>query len=468
MSLKQHNCMKQWNNKGFSLVELLVSIAMLAIIVIPVFSNIVLASRTNYRSREMQQVVDLGDDIMEGLKAEASIEDIAKQFVYNSSYNVKFDIASSQTVSSEQTCELKKEGSTFTKATQNSISYNAANDTFEFQAKDKSVGEGRVYYFGIKDLKIGQNKYDAVITCDAEQYSKNEEDESEEAKINDVEIPIISSIATDKNAVISQGYSDNYAITTLTQRYNEWFNSTYTPGSGVTNTVTNKEIEQDMRRTFKINIDYNATSKKYIVTAGIQYKLKSLIPESETDYNTYSVDHLFYDQFDSLENVYLFYSPKLSSREETGLKPFQDDVVINNNLEKLQKNHLGIYIVEQEFSGTEAEKASYEAAYDANMSKYKLQISYKDTTSGTFTTEEEKTQPVTQLVINVGEKSGVPVESIVDTAIVSSYKVTKSFDLIKEAAKDRIYNMKVELYESSKEHYNKGKLVLTLDSTKEE
>lgn len=468
MRLKLHKCKKQLNNKGFSLVELLVSIAMLAIIVIPIFSNIVLASRTNFRSREMQQVADLGDDIMEGLKAEPSIKDIAKQFVYNSNHDVEFDIASSQSVSSAQTCELKKEGTSFSRATKNSVSYNATNDSFDFLPKDKSAGENRIYYFGITDLKIGQQKYDAVITCDAEQYSKSDGDASAEKKINDIQIPIISSIATEKNAVISQGYSDNYAITTLTQRYNEWFNSRYTPGSGVINTVTNKEIEKDMRRTFNIDVQYNATSNKYIVTAGIQYKLQSLIPESETDYNTYSVDHLFYDQFDSLENIYLFYSPKLSSRDVTGSKPFQDNVVITNNLEKSQKENLGVYVVEQEFSGTEAEKTSYEAAYDGNMAKYKLNINYKDTTSGTFTAEELATQPVTQLIIDVGEKSGVSVDTIVEANVTSTYKVTKSYDLIKEAAKDRLYNMKVELYESSAGHYNKGKLVLTLDSTKEE
>ena len=55
------------NNKGFSLIELLVAVALFAIIVIPVMSTFITSMRLNQKSRKMMIAYDLGQTIMEDI-----------------------------------------------------------------------------------------------------------------------------------------------------------------------------------------------------------------------------------------------------------------------------------------------------------------------------------------------------------------------------------------------------------------
>lgn len=67
------------NNSGFSLVELLIAVVILAIIVIPLMRMFVSSTTINVRSRNTLRATTVAQDIMEGLKA-YNIEELQAQF----------------------------------------------------------------------------------------------------------------------------------------------------------------------------------------------------------------------------------------------------------------------------------------------------------------------------------------------------------------------------------------------------
>ena len=70
---------KQNKDAGFSLVELLIAVVILAIIVIPLMNLFVSSNRINIKSRQTLRATTVAQDIMEGLKA-YNIEEIRAQF----------------------------------------------------------------------------------------------------------------------------------------------------------------------------------------------------------------------------------------------------------------------------------------------------------------------------------------------------------------------------------------------------
>jgi len=64
---------------GFSLLELLIAVIILAIIVIPLLNMFLSSNRINVKSRQTLRATTLAQDIMEGLKA-YDIEELQAQF----------------------------------------------------------------------------------------------------------------------------------------------------------------------------------------------------------------------------------------------------------------------------------------------------------------------------------------------------------------------------------------------------
>lgn len=67
------------NNKGVSLVELLVAISIFSIVVVVIYQGFVLAAKTNSKAKIQYKATSLAQNVMEGLKAE-SLNEILHQF----------------------------------------------------------------------------------------------------------------------------------------------------------------------------------------------------------------------------------------------------------------------------------------------------------------------------------------------------------------------------------------------------
>lgn len=133
------------DNQGFSLVELIISIAILVIIMIPLMNNFYQSMVMNKKADNIQKQTSLAANIMEGLKT-LDMENTIDQFTGAD----PFDIL---TIGSGNPMVLKPVGGVY----QEETDYNTL------------TGQG-IYYFGINNIKIEGTAYDAFIKMNAADY----------------------------------------------------------------------------------------------------------------------------------------------------------------------------------------------------------------------------------------------------------------------------------------------------------
>lgn len=133
------------DNQGFSLVELIISIAILVIIMIPLMNNFYQSMVMNKKAENIQKQTNLATNIMEGLKT-VDMEDTIDQFTGVDSFDIL-------TIGSGDPRVLKPLGGSY----QEETDYNAL------------TGQA-TYYFAINDIKIEGTAYDALIKMNAADY----------------------------------------------------------------------------------------------------------------------------------------------------------------------------------------------------------------------------------------------------------------------------------------------------------
>ena len=149
-------------NAGFSLVELLIAVTILAIIVIPLLHMFVTSTRINVKSRQTLRATTVAQDIMEGLKA-YNLEEVRTQFslpdgTISSDFfypTEGFYIVNSKMIQGgvREIKELET----------------PRDDEGNFVNPDDDDNE--IYYFGIENLKLQGGEYDALIRLDASTYT---------------------------------------------------------------------------------------------------------------------------------------------------------------------------------------------------------------------------------------------------------------------------------------------------------
>lgn len=129
-------------NAGFSLVELLIAVVILAIIVIPLLNLFLSSHKLNIRSRQTLRATTVAQDIMEGLKA-YDIEELKEQFNNPADgFYVIDDKLIKGTVAEETAREVDPSG-------------------------NPAPG---LYYFSMSKLNMQGSEYDALIMVDARGY----------------------------------------------------------------------------------------------------------------------------------------------------------------------------------------------------------------------------------------------------------------------------------------------------------
>lgn len=142
------------SNSGFSLVELLIAVTILAIIVIPLLHMFITSTKINVKSRQTLRATTVAQDIMEGLKA-YTLEEVRSQFeppegAEGSGYHYPTDgfyVIDSSMIQGgvRELTELEHEGE-------------------------------EIYYFGIENIKLQGGEYDALIELDASTYGSKAEE----------------------------------------------------------------------------------------------------------------------------------------------------------------------------------------------------------------------------------------------------------------------------------------------------
>ena len=156
---------KELNNQGFSFVEVLISILILALLATPLLKQFVTIYKVNQKSDRIQTDTFLAQNILEDIKAKSFLE-IKEEYADTTGY---VDVPN------------------------------------------------EVYYFAKKGIENNNKRYDALITLDASAYRvENPTDPSgEKIGYNTFHMPIIADINIPKNILAIESYETELAIAAL-------------------------------------------------------------------------------------------------------------------------------------------------------------------------------------------------------------------------------------------------------------
>jgi prepilin-type N-terminal cleavage/methylation domain-containing protein len=352
------------DNQGFSLVEVLVAVVILAIIVVPFLNAFMVSTKTNAKSKNILKATTIAQNILEGLKA-ADIEDIALEFNYP---NTGFTIFDESYIPLSVGESLKNHVREYEKTiTGGNIFYQPAVSSESIDGSESVKRAGTTtsifsmdngqnyeflgqsdggYSFGLEGIEVENTQYDALILADAGDYR---ETGSSSKKYNNQEIVNIANLDAQKDAFFIQ---DTNLDTTVLEDM-----KTLEPGHSFD--------EKNLSRKIQINISnvasLNGQITKVITTYTYSY-LDSAVNK------TYEVTNTIFDNSESgedLRGIYLFYTPLYHSDSAASI---QDEIEINN------MDHLPVtvYVVKQETKDlTELENAEI---------NYKMKLTVKEDT----------------------------------------------------------------------------------------
>lgn len=271
------------DNHGFTFIELLISITILAFAIIPLVNIFVTGSRTNLKSRKMQNATTLGQNAMEGLK-KLNMTETLDQFNGLASFQIL----------------------------DNTIGEKYEADASGQKLTDVSKRDPGKYYFVMKNVQEGAGKYDIKLEFDANEYSS-----AAAPSYNDYKMPEIADLNGDSTAIVevkdvksaAASFSVDEAAYQLSSRNVVAVNSNPSAGYQV---YARDEIKDNLQMKIQLNINQD-TGGNISVEGNIIYDLSLTSPHNLSHFGTtnLSVKYMIYTKEfkKKVENIYIMYTP---------------------------------------------------------------------------------------------------------------------------------------------------------------
>ena len=323
---------KELNNKGFSLVELLIATVILAIIVAPLLHSFVTAANTTVKSRQMGDVTLASENIAEAVEA-APLTELLSSGVSASKY---FAGATGKSLYSY-------DGSTYTEITNPSTA--------------------NCYYLGVQGVKAGSSTFNAMIKLDANEYRNGS------SGINDVDLTDYSNM----DAVYAQGMvasnPDDLSLADFRTQVASYPNYRYSDPIRTITLEVKEGVDEDGDPTGKIHallyFDYEYT---------VHYELEddegNPVPYTVTIETEQLPEDLLTQGYDPalnggrLPNIYVMYNPLYGDRGETNdiirienkiQQPFKVFLVKERGANLSEDNHYAASVAQYVPTGTDPE-----------------------------------------------------------------------------------------------------------------
>ncbi len=205
---------KSVGNQGFSLVELLVAVTILAIITIPFLHSFVTAARTNAKAKKVMNATTAAQNVFEELKGEELSQ-------YLNTYN----------------------------NTQSSLKDGSGNSIY-----DKSGKPIQSYQVTIPSVTVNGRDYRARVTLDPDKYTTRQGETVDSTDYNSTDFATLLNLSPSCNAFYIQQESDDMlAAKVLDEAHMDDL------------------LGGQMSRTITIDIDYNSGTKMTKVYATLTY-----------------------------------------------------------------------------------------------------------------------------------------------------------------------------------------------------
>ena len=391
------------DNSGLSIVEVLVAVAILAIVFVPLLKTFTQASTINARAQKLQNVTSLAEGVMEDVKGK-SIQELHDLAVDDP--KVSF-------------LPLDKDG-TLTKGNLNNVPPYTV--TYENVTATQGI------------------TYDAVVTIATENYknkTKGADDIGDVSDANIRELPQINKVDSNKNAVLSWELNkyDNKALENLAVE-------NFAPKNSVTDPdiATLKESYKDTAEKYiniEIKEDTDTSSTK--VSCEVEYKTGNASDKSlkYLVYTGYFVEPLASEP--AGPNIYLFYT--LSENVKDGASNIADPIKKENIKieDKTTGKRHNVYFIMQDGVDKLSTTNGSEVTINVSGSGYSETVSYDKFSiipdaitllAGASTTDDESDD--VYFFSNLKDKNG------------------NSGELFTSKSKDRIYYVTVEIKEHGK------------------
>jgi len=399
--------MRKVDNKGFSLVELLIAVCILAIIVVPILNSFLSSYRVNARSKQTMRATTLAQNEMEIFEKEHldALSDPAK------------------------------------------FAYDPTANPHGYQITEGSDGVYNFVKKGVINDDTGREMFDVYITLDPKRASSGERYATE----NSISLLTMNTVsAVDSGTYVQSIYIPGKPADEDTSAYQEFFNAKL-PTSIWT---TIDPFKENIKRVITVDITQYEDSGKTFTRAKVTYEYSLTNPQvmPVDDMVKTPVKQMIYDNTQNLDDagnpielksVYLFYTPRYNTNTIAGVV---DEIIIHNDLGL----PIDIYVIRQNIkddAGT--------AVVDTPMN-YKPFIKIFDKVNA-----EGKTGGKYHTNVNINKSQALGLGDQVtleftDTGSMSgTLNNTQRNDIITKTGlkelgtsevKDRIYEMSVEVY----------------------
>ena len=343
--MKRYSKYKKYNNDhGFTLVEILVAVAIVAIIVAPILNGIVTSMRVNNRSDKIMNQTAVAQSVMEAISNE-SFESVARELDGSNTNdltvlpNGMYDVADTTKCAHSELFinENASEANTAVNAGTTGITKHASN----------------VYYYGIKGLEYDGKTYDVKVTLDASKYYGDITTAPADAVKykNSVGYVDLSSYDKEQDGLYTESED------TMGNLCAELANRTVISGYN----LNASDVESRATRSIIIDIgteDFSNTNKTDRVTV-VKAKYRVQLPEKYVIdgkvYTPANIGNRYYEDVDyelfnnkatkpedmkPLRNVYILFNPHYESKNSMDIR---DNIVVNNP-ENIPVN---IYLIKQ-------------------------------------------------------------------------------------------------------------------------
>ena len=387
------------DNSGLSIVEVLVAVAILAIVFVPLLKTFTQASTINARAQKLQNVTSLAEGVMEDVKGK-SIQELHDLAIERA--DVSF-------------LPLDADG-TLTKGNLNNVPPYTV--TYENVTATQGI------------------TYDAVVTIATENYknkTKGADDIGDVSDANIRELPQINKVDSNRNAVLSWELNkyDNKALENLAAE-----NSV--TGSDIATLKDSYKNTAEKYINIEINEDSETSSTK--VSCEVEYKTGKNASDKSLKYLVYTgyfVEPLASEP--AGPNIYLFYT--LSENVKDGASNIADPIKKENIKieDKTTGKRHNVYFIMQDGVDKLSTTNGSEVTLDISGSGYSESIYY------------DKTSIFTDAITYLAGAS-TPDDESDDVYFFSNLKDKNgnSGELFNSKSKDRIYYVTVEIKEHGK------------------
>ena len=397
------------DNSGLSIVEVLVAVAILAIVFVPLLKTFTQASTINARAQKLQNVTSLAEGVMEDVKGKSiqELHDLAAERA-----DVSF-------------LPLDEDG-TLTKGNLNNVPPYTV--TYENVTATQGI------------------TYDAVVTISTDNYKSTDRSDARKANklshnddIGDVsdanirELPQINKVDSNKNAVLSWELNkyDNKALENLAAE-----NSV--SGSDIATLKDSYKDTAEKHINIEIKEDTDTSSTK--VSCEVEYKTGKNASDKSLKYLVYTgyfVEPLASEP--AGPNIYLFYT--LSENVKDGASNIADPIKKENIKieDKTTGKRHNVYFIMQDGVDKLSTTNGSEVTLDISGSGYSESIYY------------DKTSIFTDAITYLAGAS-TPDDESDDVFFFTNLKdeYGNSGELFTSKSKDRIYYVTVEIKEHGK------------------